>query len=463
MKPATPTPGRPPRDTHRSPGSTSTRSAPPRPIPPIPPTPTSGHCPASAGTRSTAPSAPLARRSSRSSTPASTVRTPTSRVPSSRAPTSSTAPTARPTPTATARPWLASSPRPRITRPTSPASATPASRSCRSPSSTRTARAQDSAIIEGIVYAVDHGADVISMSFSLDRLLVGPPGGDRLRLGQRRRPRGLGRQRRQQHPGLSRRRPRRHRRLEHRPERRPQLDVEHRRGRLPRRPGHRHRHPRRRWRHHRRSPARRPPRPKSPPRQPCCARSIRRPRTASSSRAWRAMPPPTSAPIEETGNGRLDLTNAVYRHHDRIRSSRSAPARARHGGPYVEDSINTDCFRSVGAGQLERRAATGRRHHGRGWRAPLAAATSVTSAATPVTVSGRWCRPSGFGTLLTINTERPDVTPLQLNITRHARDLSSTHAVTLTTEPVSYSAPPLEPMARPALSPAPEQPRSTAP
>ena len=51
-------------------------------------------------------------------------------------------------------------------RPASRASATTASRSCRSRSSAPTAPGQDSAIVEGVVYAADHGADVILMSFS---------------------------------------------------------------------------------------------------------------------------------------------------------------------------------------------------------------------------------------------------------------------------------------------------------
>ena len=42
----------------------------------------------------------------------------------------------------------------------------PASRSCRSRSSTPNGQGQDSDIIQGVVWAVDHGADVINMSFS---------------------------------------------------------------------------------------------------------------------------------------------------------------------------------------------------------------------------------------------------------------------------------------------------------
>ena len=45
----------------------------------------------------------------------------------------------------------------------------------------------DSDIIEGVVWAVEHGADVINMSFSNPGLLGRPPGRDRLRLGPQRR------------------------------------------------------------------------------------------------------------------------------------------------------------------------------------------------------------------------------------------------------------------------------------
>ena len=63
---------------------------------------------------------------------------------------------------------------------------------------------RDSDIIEGVVWAADHGADVILMSFSRDRLLVCPAGRDRLRLVQGRRPRGRRRQRRLRRPRPSR-------------------------------------------------------------------------------------------------------------------------------------------------------------------------------------------------------------------------------------------------------------------
>ncbi len=55
---------------------------------------------------------------------------------------------------------------------------------------------QDSDIIEGVVWAVQHGADVINMSFSNPGYSAVAPGGDRLRLGARRGRRRRDRQRR---------------------------------------------------------------------------------------------------------------------------------------------------------------------------------------------------------------------------------------------------------------------------
>ena len=72
----------------------------------------------------------------------------------------------RPTRTDTARRWRASSPPRPTTARASPASAMPASRSCPSRSSAPTAPARTRDIIEGVVWAADHGADVILMSFS---------------------------------------------------------------------------------------------------------------------------------------------------------------------------------------------------------------------------------------------------------------------------------------------------------
>ena len=90
---------------------------------------------------------------------------------------------------------------------------------------------QDSDIIAGVVWAVDHGADVINMSFSNpgfsaalqaaidyawanDVVVVAATGNDG-----------------SQHRHLPGRRPRRHRRLQHRPDRRPQPVVQLRRRR----------------------------------------------------------------------------------------------------------------------------------------------------------------------------------------------------------------------------------------
>ncbi len=139
---------------------------------------------------------------------------------------------------------------------------------------------QDSDIIEGIVWAVDHGADVINLSFSNpgysaalqaavdyawdhDVVVVAATGNDGV-----------------ERPDLPGGRRRRHRRLEHHPRRRAGGVLEPRRRHVPRGTRHRHRHARRGWRHRRRSAAPQPPRPRSRPRPPCCARSTPEPRTA---------------------------------------------------------------------------------------------------------------------------------------------------------------------------------------
>ncbi len=64
---------------------------------------------------------------------------------------------------------------------------------------------QDSDVIEGVVYAADHDADVILMAFSNPGLLGHAPGRDRLRVGERRRARRGDRQRRLARPRTSRR------------------------------------------------------------------------------------------------------------------------------------------------------------------------------------------------------------------------------------------------------------------
>ncbi len=152
--------------TATSGASSRTRSAPPRLSRPIPTTVTSGRCRRSAGTRSSVPSRRAARRSSPCWTPAWMPRIRSLSANWSRAPRSWTAPARPPTSTATAPRWPGSSlPRP-ITAPASRASGLTASGSCRSRSSTRMASARTATIIEGVVWAVGHGADVINMSFS---------------------------------------------------------------------------------------------------------------------------------------------------------------------------------------------------------------------------------------------------------------------------------------------------------
>ena len=68
--------------------------------------------------------------------------------------------------------------------------------SCRSRSSAPTAPARTATSSQGVVWAVDHGADVILMAFSNPGYSAVAAGGHRLRLGQRRRPRRRDRQRR---------------------------------------------------------------------------------------------------------------------------------------------------------------------------------------------------------------------------------------------------------------------------
>ena len=206
----------------RADGERQPRRARPRPRRPKPTrrhvaTPTSGRCRRSAGTTSSAPSRRPAARSSRSSTPASMRSHPdlagqlvagTSILDGVRRHVRPERPRHRH--------GRHHRRRDRQRSAASPASAMPASRSCPSPSSNADGLGQDSDIIEGVVWAVDHGADVINMSFSQPRLLGRPAGRHRLRLGERRRPRRRDRQRRLLRRHVPGRRPRRHRRLQHR-------------------------------------------------------------------------------------------------------------------------------------------------------------------------------------------------------------------------------------------------------
>ena len=180
--------------------------------------PTSGRCRGSAGTTSTATSTRRDRRSSPSSTPASTPRIPTSPAQLVAGHLdSSTASPGPPTRTATARRSPASSPPPRTTAPASPASASTASRSCRSPSSVPTGSARTATSSRASSGRSTTAPTSSTCRFSDPGLLAAAPGGDRLRLGARRRRRRRDRQRRLDARDLPRRRPRRGRRLRHGP------------------------------------------------------------------------------------------------------------------------------------------------------------------------------------------------------------------------------------------------------
>ena len=104
--------------------------------------------------------------SSRSSTRASTDRSLISPASSSPARRSSTAPTARPTRTATAPPWPASSRPPPTTASGIAGVAYDGVKVMPVTVLGADGLGQDSDIIEGVVWAVAHGADVINMSFS---------------------------------------------------------------------------------------------------------------------------------------------------------------------------------------------------------------------------------------------------------------------------------------------------------
>ena len=122
--------------------------------------------PRSAGTPSSAGSPDPAPRRSPSSTPASSTARRRRRRPGPAGFSAFGAATRRPTRTATAPGSRASPPRPPTTAMASPASHSRAPLSCRSRCSDADGLGQDSDIIEGVVWAADHGADVILMCFS---------------------------------------------------------------------------------------------------------------------------------------------------------------------------------------------------------------------------------------------------------------------------------------------------------
>ena len=184
---------------------------------------------------------------------------------------------------------------------------------------------QDSDIIEGLVWAADHGADVALMSFSATGYSLRPAGRGRLRLVARRRRRRRHRQRRLVRPGLPGRRSRRHRRLVDRPVRLTLVVIELRRRRLPGRPGRGHRHdvPRRRLR-------------------VVSGTSASAAEVAGAAALLRAVDPSASAGVivnrlagsadpagdrRETGNGRLNLARAVGDTSTAASLSRPAPRR----------------------------------------------------------------------------------------------------------------------------------------
>ena len=189
----------------------------------------------------------------RSSTPASTARTPTSPASSSPALRSSTAPIRTTDPnghgTAMAGIIAAETDNARA----SPASATPASRSCPSPSSMPTASAR-TATSSRASSGPPTTAPTSSSWLLQPRLLAGPAGRGRLRLGARCRPRRRDRQRRLVTADVPGRRPRRHRRRRDQSQRRPRGLVQLRRQRVPCRARRGHPHPAGgRWHdHHRR-------------------------------------------------------------------------------------------------------------------------------------------------------------------------------------------------------------------
>ena len=134
------------------------------------------------GRRLATPSRPPAPLSSPCSTPASTARTPTSPASWSPAPRCSPAATRSSTRTATAPPWPASSPPTPTTARASRASATRGVKVMPVTVLGADGTGQDSDVIAGVVWAADHGADVILMSFSNPGYSRGSAGRARLRL-----------------------------------------------------------------------------------------------------------------------------------------------------------------------------------------------------------------------------------------------------------------------------------------
>ena len=175
---------RPPRRRQRQQGRARPRPRPPRRPRPTPSTPTSGRSPKIGWDQSTAPSPCVAR---------AVVALLDTGVDGSHPDLAGQLVAghqhprrlrrARPTRTATARPWPASS-RPLTDNGQGIAGVGYAGVKVM-PVTVLGAdgTGSDSDIIEGVVYAVDHGADVINMSFSNPGFSSRPPGRDRLRLG----------------------------------------------------------------------------------------------------------------------------------------------------------------------------------------------------------------------------------------------------------------------------------------
>ena len=293
------------------------------------------------GLRSSAPSIRRAPRSSPSSTPASTPRIRISPASSSPGVRCSTAAPARPTRTATAPPWPASSPPGPTTAEGIAGIGYAGVKVMPVTVLDADGLGQDSDIIAGVVWAVDHGADVINMSFSATRASPSrsrPPSTTRGPTTSSSSPRRA----------TTGRRPRRSRRAtgassasptpidptrwRHRPTMAPDVFLAA--------PGvGSSRQPRAA------APllslARRPHRRRSPLRLRCFARTTRRPRTGSSSGAWHG-PPRRPGRSSRPGTGGSTSSGPLL-----MRDGRRRAGRGRSGGsggpivgPYVSAASN---------------------------------------------------------------------------------------------------------------------------